>query len=111
MRISDWSSDVCSSDLSPTDKYRSIAPGQTIHFEFTPNYPGVYMYHCGTPMVLEHIASGMYGVMVVEPRGGFPTKVDREYVIIQSEFYPKLDPDGRKKIGRASCRERVGQYG
>src|SRR3546814_10781420 len=43
--------------VSPTDKYRSIAPGQTIHFEFTPNYPGVYMYHCGTPMVLEHIRS------------------------------------------------------
>src|SRR3546814_19854330 len=85
--------------VSPTDKYRSIAPGQTIHFEFTPNYPGVYMYHCGTPMVLEHIASGMYGVMVVEPRGGFPTKVHREYVIIQSEFYTKHDPDGSKIDG------------
>ena len=36
----------------------AIAPGQTIDFEFVANYPGVYMYHCGTPMVLEHIASG-----------------------------------------------------
>jgi nitrite reductase (NO-forming) len=85
--------------VSPQDKYRSIAPGQTIEFEFTPNYPGVFMYHCGTPMVLEHIASGMYGAVVVEPRGGFPTKVDREYVIIQSEFYAKLDPDKRKVDG------------
>src|SRR2546425_393875 len=33
---------------SPQDKYRSIA-GQTIEFEFTLNYPGVFMYHCGTP--------------------------------------------------------------
>jgi nitrite reductase (NO-forming) len=82
--------------VSPTDKYRSIAPGQTISFEFTPNYPGVYMYHCGTPMVLEHIASGMYGMMIVEPRDGYPTKVDREYAIIQSEFYTKLDPDKRR---------------
>src|SRR3546814_20798929 len=96
--------------VSPTDKYRSIAPGQTIHFEFTPNYPGVYMYHCGTPMVLEHIASGMYGVMVVEPRGGFPTKVDREYVIIQSEFYPKLDPDGRSSEERRVGTECVGTW-
>ena len=40
-------------------------------------------------MVLEHIASGMYGAVAVEPRTGFPTKVDREYVIIQSEFYAK----------------------
>lgn len=85
--------------VSPQDKYRSIAPGQTIAFDFTPNYPGVFMYHCGTPMILEHIASGMYGVMVVEPRGGYPTKVDREYVVIQSEFYTKPDPEGHKVNG------------
>ncbi|MDD5328664.1 MAG: multicopper oxidase domain-containing protein [Sulfuricella sp.] len=86
--------------VSPTDKYRSIAPGQTIQFEFTPNYPGVFMYHCGTPMVLEHIASGMYGMIIVEPRGGYPTKVDREYAIIQSEFYTRLDPEHRTVDGQ-----------
>jgi nitrite reductase (NO-forming) len=85
--------------VSPEDKYRSIAPGQTIAFEFTLNYPGVFMYHCGTPMVLEHIASGMYGAVIVEPREGYPTKVDREYMVIQSEFYAKLDPEGRKVNG------------
>jgi len=85
--------------VSPQDKYRSIAPGQTIEFEFTLNYPGVFMYHCGTPMVLEHIASGMYGAVAVEPRTGFPTRVDREYVIIQSEFYARPDPDKRKVDG------------
>jgi nitrite reductase (NO-forming) len=86
--------------VSPQDKYRSIAPGQTISFEFTLNYPGVFMYHCGTPMVLEHIASGMYGMLIVEPRNGYPTKVDREYAIIQSEFYTKLDPEKRKVDGQ-----------
>jgi nitrite reductase (NO-forming) len=75
--------------VSPQDKYHSIAPGQTIEFEFTLNYPGIFMYHCGTPMILEHIASGMYGAVVVEPRDGYPTKADREYVVIQSEFYAK----------------------
>ena len=85
--------------VSPQDKYRSIAPGQTIEFEFTLNYPGVFMYHCGTPMILEHIASGMYGAVVVEPREGYPTKVDREYVVIQSEFYAKPDPQKRKVDG------------
>lgn len=85
--------------VSPQDKYHSIAPGQTITFEFALNYPGVFMYHCGTPMILEHIASGMYGAIVVEPRDGYPTKVDREYVVIQSEFYPKLDPEKRKVDG------------
>ena len=92
--------------VSPQDKYRSIAPGQTIEFEFTLNYPGVFMYHCGTPMVLEHIASGMYGMMIVEPRDGYPTKVDREYAVIQSEFYTKPDPEKRKVDGAAAVRAR-----
>lgn len=86
--------------VSPQDKYRSIAPGQTISFEFTLNYPGVFMYHCGTPMILEHIASGMYGALIVEPRNGYPTKVDREFVVIQSEFYAKPDPNGKKVNGQ-----------
>ena len=86
--------------VSPQDKYRSIAPGQTIEFEFRLNYPGVFMYHCGTPMILEHIASGMYGMFIVEPRGGYPTKVDREYAVVQSEFYTKPDPAGRKVGGQ-----------
>lgn len=85
--------------VSPQDKYRSVAPGQTIEFEFTLNYPGIFMYHCGTPMILEHIASGMYGAVIVEPRDGYPTKVDREYLVIQSEFYAKPDADGRKVDG------------
>ena len=93
------SMDFHSAMVSPQDKYRSVAPGQTISFEFTANYPGIYMYHCGTPMVLEHIASGMYGMMIVEPRGGYPTKADREYAVVQSEFYTKLDPARRKIDG------------
>jgi nitrite reductase (NO-forming) len=94
------SMDFHSAMVSPQDKYRSIAPGQTISFEFTLNYAGVYMYHCGTPMVLEHIASGMYGMMIVEPRAGYPTKVDREYAVVQSEFYTKPDPQKRKVGGQ-----------
>jgi nitrite reductase (NO-forming) len=86
--------------VSPQDKYHSIAPGQTIEFEFTVNYPGVFMYHCGTPMILEHIASGMYGAVIVEPKEGYPTKADREYMIVQSEFYvkPSKVKDGKNPI-------------
>jgi hypothetical protein len=54
--------------------------------------------HCGTPMILEHIASGMYGMLIAEPRGGYPTKVDREYAIVQSEFYTRPDPN-RRTVG------------
>ena len=91
------SMDFHSAMVSPQDKYRSVAPGQTIEFEYTVNYPGVFMYHCGTPMILEHIASGMYGAVIVEPKEGYPTK---EYMVIQSEFYLKPDPTGKKIEGQ-----------
>jgi nitrite reductase (NO-forming) len=82
------SMDFHASMVSPQDKFRSIGPGQTLEFEFVANYPGIYMYHCGTPMILHHLATGMYGAVIVEPKDGYPTQVDREYVIVQSEFYP-----------------------
>src|SRR5215470_91991 len=81
---------------SPQDLFHSIGPGQTISFQFTPQSPGVFMYHCVTPPMVDHVASGMYGMMIVEPKGGWPTKVDREYMIIQGDFYAKPDPDKRK---------------
>ena len=51
------------------------------------------MYHCGTPPVLAHIASGMYGAIVVEPKGGWQPKADRSYVLVGSEWY--LNGDGK----------------
>ena len=30
------------------------------------------MYHCGTPPVLMHIGTGMYGAMIVDPKDGYP---------------------------------------
>jgi len=63
--------------VNPTDKYRTVGPGQTIDFEWTANYPGVFMYHCGTPMLLHHMVMGMYGAVIVDPAGGYPDKVDR----------------------------------
>lgn len=79
--------------VNPEDKYRSIQPGETIHFQWTANYPGVFMYHCGTPMVLLHMIYGMIGMVIVEPKGGYPDKVDREYAIVQNEFYLVKDGD------------------
>lgn len=42
--------------------------------------PGLYVYHCATPMVGEHIANGMYGMILVEPENGL-TPGDREFFI------------------------------
>ena len=54
--------------------------------------PGLYLYHCAAPPVMDHIANGMYGLILVEPKGGLP-KVDHEFYVMQSEFYTKDAPD------------------
>jgi nitrite reductase (NO-forming) len=61
-------------------------PGQETSFTFKALNPGLYVYHCATPMVAEHIANGMYGMILVEPEGGLP-KVDREFYVMQGEIY------------------------
>lgn len=64
------------------------APGHTSTFSFKALNPGLYVYHCATAPVGMHIANGMYGLILVEPKEGLP-KVDKEYYVMQSEFYTK----------------------
>ncbi len=61
-------------------------PGQTKSFTFKAINPGLYVYHCATPMVAQHISNGMYGMILVEPEGGLPA-VDREFYVMQGELY------------------------
>jgi nitrite reductase (NO-forming) len=63
-----------------------VPPGQEKHVTFKALHPGLYVYHCATPMVAQHIASGMYGLILVEPEGGLPP-VDREFYVTQNEIY------------------------
>ena len=63
-------------------------PGGESVFTFTALNPGLYVYHCATSPVPMHIANGMYGMVLVEPKDGLP-KVDREFYVMQSEFYTK----------------------
>jgi nitrite reductase (NO-forming) len=67
-------------------KVMQIAPGEDGSFKFEALNPGVYIYHCATPMVAQHIASGMYGMIVVEPKAGLP-RVDHEYYLMEGDFY------------------------
>lgn len=61
-------------------------PGDEKSFRFKALTPGLFVYHCATPMVAHHIANGMYGMILVEPEGGLPP-VDREYYVMQGEIY------------------------
>lgn len=64
------------------------APGRTSTFSFKALQPGLYIYHCAVAPVGMHIANGMYGLILVEPKEGLP-KVDKEFYIVQGDFYTK----------------------
>jgi nitrite reductase (NO-forming) len=63
-----------------------VEPGDEKGFTFKALVPGLYVYHCATPMVSQHIANGMYGMILIEPEGGLP-KVDHEFYVMQGEIY------------------------
>jgi nitrite reductase (NO-forming) len=63
-----------------------VEPGKEKSMTWKALVPGLYVYHCATPMVSEHIANGMYGLILVEPEDGLP-KVDREFYVMQGEIY------------------------
>jgi nitrite reductase (NO-forming) len=70
-----------------------VDPGKEKSMTWKALVPGLYVYHCATPMVAEHIANGMYGLILVEPEGGLPP-VDREFYVMQGEIYTDI-PHGQ----------------
>lgn len=80
--------------LTPPNKnYVAINPQATLKFDWKAQYPGCFMYHCGTPFVIHHMAMGMYGATIVRPKSGL-RQADREYCLVQSEFYVTDPVDG-----------------
>ena len=67
-------------------KLTQTKDGETKTFSFKAMHPGLYVYHCASPHIPTHIANGMYGLILVEPKEGMP-KVDREFYVMQGEFY------------------------
>ncbi|MGE3152449.1 MAG: multicopper oxidase domain-containing protein [Nitrospiraceae bacterium] len=68
--------------------YRAINAGESISFTYEARKPGIFFYHCGAPPMIQHIARGMFGAVIVDPKDAkvWP-KADREYVLVQSEYY------------------------
>ena len=77
--------DFHASKVAWSDEMRTIQPGESLVYEFTAQYAGAFMYHCGTAPALHHIGNGMYGAIIIDPPDLQP--VDKEFVIIQSELY------------------------
>ncbi len=89
----------------PTEAMATVAPGHSMTEEFVASHAGIFLYHCGTPPILEHLANGMYGAVIVDPPILPP--VSEELVMVQSELY--FGPPGRSGdysamlAGRASA--------
>lgn len=78
-----------------------VPPGQSKTFTFQATTPGLFVYHCGSPMIAQHIANGMYGLILVEPPGGLP-HVDHEYYLMQGEIYTTA-PKGKSGLQQFSA--------
>ncbi|HEU5216119.1 MAG TPA: multicopper oxidase domain-containing protein [Gaiellaceae bacterium] len=77
--------DFHAAQVAPNVAFGDVAPGASKTFRFVASVPGVFMYHCGTAPAFMHIANGMYGAIVVEPKNLPP--VQRQYVLVSSEWY------------------------
>jgi nitrite reductase (NO-forming) len=79
----------------------NVAPGEAKSFVFKALSPGLYVYHCATPVIPQHISSGMYGMILIEPEGGL-SKVDREFYIMQGDMYTDVVKAGDATKGEAN---------
>ncbi|MGH7165923.1 MAG: multicopper oxidase domain-containing protein [Nitrospiraceae bacterium] len=84
--------DFHAAEIDFLKNYRAINAGESISYTFTAKKPGVFFYHCGAPPMIQHVARGMIGAIIVDPvnQKTWP-KADREYVLVQSELFKNPD--------------------
>jgi nitrite reductase (NO-forming) len=84
--------DFHAAQVDVLNEFAPVKPGESKHFTFEAKVPGVFMYHCGAGPMVQHIAKGMYGMIIVEPKDkkNYP-KADREYVLIQQQYFPDTE--------------------
>jgi copper-containing nitrite reductase len=63
-------------------------------------YPGLFVYHCAAAPVPVHIANGMYGLMLIEPENTILPDVEKEFYVMQSEYY--IEPPEKMDNGKLS---------
>ncbi len=68
----------------------SIAPGESYTYEFDAEPFGLHLYHCHVFPLARHIAKGLYGAFIIDPKQGRP-KADREMVMVMSGFDVDFD--------------------
>lgn len=88
-----------------------VGPNETKSFQFNAMRTGLYVYHCASPHVPSHIANGMYGLILVEPKGGLPV-VDHEFYVVQGEFYTtgKVGEKGHQELDKQKLLSEQPEY-
>lgn len=88
------SMDFHAAEVDVLSEFAPVKPGETKKFKFKAKRAGIYMYHCGASPMVQHIARGMFGMIIVDPKEGYTKaypKPDREYVLIQSQYFPDAE--------------------
>jgi nitrite reductase (NO-forming) len=88
---------------APDVEMRSLAPGESLVYRFTARHSGAWLYHCSTMPMLQHIANGMYGAVIIDPPG--LDHVDHEYVMVSSQLFV-----GTRDGGADPARLRANQW-
>lgn len=70
-------------DGVPGISYAGIAPGATFQYRFTLRQHGTYWYHAHSGF---QEMTGLYGALIVEPRGSDAIASDREHIVMFSEW-------------------------
>ncbi|WP_169515214.1 multicopper oxidase domain-containing protein [Amycolatopsis benzoatilytica] len=77
--------DFHASQISPDAAMRPIPPGGELTYSFRAEHAGIWLYHCATAPMIQHLAMGMYGAVVIDPPTLAPAEASE--VLLQSEFY------------------------
>lgn len=80
-------------EVAPNLHFDAPVGHRNLSYTFRASVPGVFLYHCSAIPMLSHVANGMYGMMIVDPRGGWAQKA-HEVMIVQGEFYGAPDKKG-----------------
>jgi len=70
-------------DGVPGMTFRGIDPGATFTYRFPVRQSGTYWYHSHSGLQEQ---TGLYGAIVIDPKGGYPQAFDRDYVVLLSDW-------------------------
>ncbi|KHO29582.1 multicopper oxidase domain-containing protein [Corynebacterium minutissimum] len=101
--------DFHAGEVTPNEAMKTIQPGESLTYEFVAHRAGAWMYHCSTMPMSLHIANGMAGAVIIDPKGEDAlSDVDAEYLLTSAEVF--LAAEGSEAEGADPQRVSDGSY-